>query len=99
MLAAVPLAALFDVYYSAALPFVAAIGVVAVVTVFALRRSWPDLRMVAALALSLVAIVILALPAMSSVANSYSVTSSNFGTSATAASDLGNWPDRFHSAR
>lgn len=89
LLAAVPLAAVFDVYYSAALPFMAATVVVALAAAFILRRHRPDRRMVGAVALALVATIVLAAPAVRSLAGSYNAASSTFGTTATAAADLG----------
>lgn len=78
LLAAVPLAALLDVYYSAAVPFVGAIAVVALAAAFLLRRRRPDRRMIAALVLALAATVALAAPAVVSIRNSYNVAAGQF---------------------
>lgn len=89
MLTAVPMAAAIDVYYAAALPFVGAVAVVALAAAFLLRRNWPDVRLVVALALAPITAVVLALPAVISVADSYASLTASFGTSAAATADLG----------
>ncbi len=78
LLAAVPLAAVLDCYYSAGLPFAGAVAGVSVLCLLLLW--WRDLRwrLIPALGAALVAVFALAAPASASFANSFNSLSSNF---------------------
>jgi hypothetical protein len=78
VMAAVPLAALLDVFYSAAIPFVGAVALVAVVGAFLVRRRPPDRRMAGALLLAVVTTFALAAPSSASIATSFRAASSAF---------------------
>jgi hypothetical protein len=84
LLAAIPLAALLDTYYSAAVPFAGAVALFAVVIGLLAARRLPDWRVVGALGASLVATLALAAPASASIAKSFSVVSSGFSAGGAA---------------
>jgi hypothetical protein len=86
VLAAVPLAALLDTYYSAGVPFAGAVAAAAVALGFLARRRLPNWRIARALVLSLVATVVLAAPASASIARSFNVVSSGFSNGGAAPS-------------
>jgi hypothetical protein len=80
LLAAIPLAALLDTYYSAAVPFAGALAAAVVVIGFLSRRVRPNWRIAGSLAICLVTTVALAAPASASLATSFNVTRSGFSS-------------------